>query len=232
MITHLFPYDHYKFNSEFIFKSLPDDVLDILLRNQEIRKYKQGETIFKENSRPMGIHKVESGLVKKSALGHEGKEHIFYFCTSGEFLGHRALLSEEVNHDTSIAVLDSEVSFIPKADFLLALKVSHLLCERIIKSLSHEFGVFIHRTQILSQHPVRERTAIALLILLEKFKQVTPKQPIIELTRNDLANFIGTAQETTVRILHEFKDEGIIDIQRRKIFVLDPGELKNISNYF
>lgn len=215
-----------------MFKSLPDDVLDILFRNQEIRKFKQGETIFEENKRPKGIHKVESGLVKKTTLGHEGKEHIFYFCTAGEFLGHRALLSEEVYHDTAIAVLDSEISFISRADFLLAMKVSHLLCERIIKSLSHEFGVFIHRTQILSQHPVRERAAIGLLILMEKFNQINPEEPIIELTRNDMADFIGTALETAVRILHDFKEEGIIDIQRRKIIVLDPHKLKAITNYF
>ena len=230
----LIPFDRYHFKSEFLFEGLPDDILNTLSKNKEIRTYKKGETIFVEGRNPSGIYHVDSGMVKKFTIGQSGKVHIFYLCKQGEFLGHHALLSNETYPDSAEAILDSVISFIPKSNLFEAIDKSHKLCKRLLGTLSHEFGVFIQSTQILAQHPVRERTALALLVLAEKFKmnETNVKNVAINLWRKDLASFIGTSEETVVRILHDFREDRQIEIDGRIIKVLDNKELKRISNYY
>jgi len=230
----LFPYERYHFMSDYLFDNLPDSVLQILMAHKQVKKYKKGQIIFDEGSYAHGIHYVVNGMVKKYTLGTQGNEHIFYLCKAHELLGYHALLSEEPYPDSTEALTDSEIAFIPKADFLAALDKSHLFCQRLLRTLSHEFGVFILNSKILSQHTVRERTAISLLIVEEKFSQNDSKHSQIEikLSRRDLAGIIGTSIETLVRILHDFKEDGYIDIISRSIYIKDRNALIKTSNYF
>ncbi len=229
----LFPFDRYHFKSDHIFEGLPDDILKILSKNKETRTYKKGDTIFVEGRYPSGLYHVDSGMIKKFTIGQGGKEHTFYLCKQGEFLGHHSLLSNESYPDSAEAILDSVVSFIPKSDLFQAIDKSHTLCKKLLNTLSHEFGVFIQSTQILAQHPVRERTALALLVLVQKFmtNETDAKDVPIDMSRRDLASIIGTSEETGVRVLHDFKEDGLIKIEGRIIKVLDMDELKLISNY-
>jgi CRP-like cAMP-binding protein len=215
---------------DHLFDDLPEPILKILKANEKLIKYKKGQLIFHEGAYATGIYYVKKGMVKKYTLGFEGREHIFYLCNEGELLGYHALLSNEPYSDSAETIEDSEIVFIPKDDFLKALNESHQLTHKILKSLSHEFGFFILSTKILSQYTVRERTALALLILEEKFQNHT--DGAIYLRRDDLAGIIGTAKETLIRVLHEFKEDGYIVVNKRPIIIKDRQALIEISNYF
>ena len=137
-----------------------------------------------------------------------------------EYLGYHAILSEEEYPDSATALLDCEVAFIPKNDFLNVVSTSHLLSQRLLKNLSHEFGVFLNATKILARYTVRERTAINLLILQRKFS-VKESLKEIEINREDLASMVGTAKESLVRMLKDFKEEKLISTKGRIIFIED-----------
>jgi CRP/FNR family transcriptional regulator len=94
----------------------------------------------------------------------------------------------------------------------------------IIKELSLELADRADFITNMAQKSVRERLAFTMLILMDVFDQ----EPI-NLSREDLANFVGTATETLIRLLKDFKEEGIIEVQTRKIKVLDKQRLLHLS---
>jgi len=230
-VKELFPYDRYHFKHEALFKDLNNDVLEILNRNKRILTFKKGETIFHEGMNPSGIFIVQEGHLKKFSLGADGKEHIFYIYQRGEVLGHHAVLSSEPYSDTSVTMDDCKLAFIPKEDFLEAVHSSHSFTQTLLENISHEFGVFVNRSKILAQHSVRERTAIALLILNERNIENYNSSIPIRLPRMDLANLIGTTKETLVRVLHDLKEEKVVSTEGLSITILDRNELIQISNF-
>ncbi|MEQ3663116.1 MULTISPECIES: Crp/Fnr family transcriptional regulator [Flavobacteriaceae] len=225
-----FPYSKYNFNNQDLLSGLTTAECDRLTANKEILNFKAGTQIFKEGTEPKGIYRVLSGKVKKYTATNFGTDHIFYICGENEYLGYHAILSEEEYPDSATALLDCEVAFIPKNDFLNVVSKSHLLSQRLLKNLSHEFGVFLNATKILARYTVRERTAINLLILQRKFS-VKESLKEIEINREDLASMVGTAKESLVRMLKDFKEEKLISTKGRIIFIEDLEGLVKASNY-
>ena len=118
-------------------------------------------------------------------------------------------------------------------DFMEVLERSPVLSRRLLKTLSHEFGVLANNISVFAQRPVRERLAITLLVLREKFKTEGLKSPEIEIniSRDDIASMAGTSRENTVRLLRDFKDEQLIETKGRKIRIIDVRKLAAVSNY-
>ncbi len=172
------------------------------------------------------------GKVKKFKSTVTGEEQIFYLCSAGELLGYHALLSEEYYPDTAATIEDSQLTFIPKENFIKVLNNSSALSNRLLKALGHEFMVFINNITNLASKSVRERLAWNLLILDEKFRdQENMNLPgEIVLSRGDLANMIGTAKETLVRLLREFETAKLIEIRGKSIRVLNKHAMVRTAN--
>jgi len=229
-----FPFDKYSFNSDSIFDDLPTEDTVLLGRNMVTHNYKKGEILFREGSYPTGIYYIKKGKVKKYKSDKDGREQIFYVCKSGELLGYHALLSEENYTDSSCTLEEATISFIPKDDFLQAVRSSALLSNRLLKCMSHEFGVLVNGITIFAQKTVRERLALSLLILRNKYKKEDQEGKPVELTlsREDLAKMVGTARETLTRLLHDFKEEDLIETQGRKIILKKPLVLSKIADLY
>ncbi|MFL5728676.1 MAG: Crp/Fnr family transcriptional regulator [Cytophagaceae bacterium] len=227
------PLDQFHFKNSSIFDGLSPKEKDILNSRMTTHEYKKGQIVFHEGAFPAGIHIVKKGKVKKYKTGTDGKEHIFYVCTSGEFMGYHALLAGEQYSDSTASLENSVISFILKEDFLEVLNSSSILSNYLLKNLSHEFSVLINNITIQAQQTVHERLALSLLILRDKYKDEVSSdgQIHITLSREDLANFVGTAKETLVRLLRELKDENLIKAEGRTIVILDPLKLAKIANY-
>lgn len=222
----------YRMGSDFFFDGLSENERALLETRIINHLYKKGQVIFRAGMTPSGIYLIKSGKVKKYTIGDDGRQHIFYICSANEALGYHSLLSEEQYPDYAETLEDSSISFIPKDIFLSLLSQSNNLNQRLLKSLSHEFTVFIHSTTVFAQKTVRERLGLALLMLKEKYSKKENSESLVEITisRDDLANIIGTAKETLVRLLREFKDDRIIATKGRTIFILDPAKLVKIAN--
>ncbi|MBO9701960.1 MAG: Crp/Fnr family transcriptional regulator [Sporocytophaga sp.] len=228
----LIPIDQFYFNNDSIFDNLSEGELELLNSRMVTLKYKQGQIIFQEGGLPLGIFIVKQGKVKKYKTGIDGKEQIFYVCKEKELIGYHALLSEEYYSDSAATMEDSIISMIPKDDFLKVLNISSVLSNHLLKNLSHEFSVLINSIAIQSQKSVRERLALALLILKDKYKENIVNDIIhITLSRDDLAGIVGTAKETLVRLLHNFKDESLIRTEGRAIIILDTKGLAKVANF-
>ena len=151
----------------------------------------------------------------------------------GELIGYHAVLSEERYPDSAAAIEDSVISFIPQDDFIRILHRSPAFNSRLLKALSHEFTVLVNGISIIAQRTAAERLAIALIVLREKYKKDGPneKEIVLNVSRKDLANMAGIAQENVIRLLKEFKKEGILETDGRKIKVKDIKLLIKKSNY-
>lgn len=229
----IFPIDKWDFKSESVLKDLPANDFELLTANKTEQEYSKGEIIFREAAYPAGIFYIIDGKVKKYKVDKDGKEHIIYVANKGELIGYHAILSEDRYPDSASALEKSKIAFIPKEDFLLTLQQSPVLSKRLLKTLSHEFAVLANSLSVFAQKSVRERLALQLIVLREKYKQnFQPGMPVeINISRDDLASLVGTVRERAVRILTEFKEAGIIETKGRKIIVHDVKQLIKIANY-
>ncbi len=227
-----FPIEKFHFKSNSIFEGLPKEDEEFIKSTLVVKEYKKGAMLFIEGSYPSGIFYLIEGKVKKFKADKEGREHIIYICNSGELLGYPALLSEETFSDSASAIEKTIIGFMSKKDFLYLIDKSSTISKRLIKNLSHEFAVLENSILSISHKNVRERLALSLLILRDKYRTNETKDDKIEiiLSREDLANTIGTAVETLVRLLREFKDENLIETEGRKIRILNPKKLLEVAN--
>jgi CRP-like cAMP-binding protein len=222
--------NQYSFNNQDLFSGIPDSVCEMIKANMVTAYFKAGQTIFEEGQKPKGIYRVKKGKVKKSTQTNFGAQHIFYVCKEKEYLGYHAILSQELYADSAVALTDSEIEFIAETDFLRAVNSSHMLSQRLLKNLSHEFRVFINATKVLAKHTVRERSALNLLILESKFRDGENENTEIIINRDDLASMVGTAKESVVRMLKDFKEEQLITSKRSSIFIKDYDGLVKVAN--
>ena len=232
-IRGIFPIDKWDFQSGSILLDLPAEDFDLLTANKTEQIYSKGEIVFREGAYPSGIFYVTKGKLKKYKVDKDGREHIIYVANAGELLGYHAILSEDRYPDSAAALEQSTIAFIPREDFLDTLHQSMILTNRLLKTLSHEFAVLINGLTLFSQKSVRERLALQLIVLREKYKvNFQPGMSVeINMSRNDLASLVGTGKENIVRVLTEFKGEGILDTKGRKIIVKDVNKLIAIANY-
>src|SRR5882757_6395770 len=231
-INGLFPMDKWDFKSHSILTELPSQDAEIITAHISDQQYCKGEIIFREGTFPSGIFFIRNGKVKKYKVDREANEQIIYVANTGELIGYHALLSEERYPDSASALENSLIAFIPKEDFLEALRTSKILSQRLLKLLSHEFTVLANSVTLFGQRSVRERLATQLVVMREKYKEnYQPGMAIeINLSRDDLASMVGTARENVVRVLKEFKEEGSIKTKGRKIVVTDIHKLLKIAN--
>ncbi|WP_042721740.1 Crp/Fnr family transcriptional regulator [Flavobacterium sp. B17] len=221
------------FNNQYLFDELPDCDKEMLKGAMQNKNYRKNEAIFTDGTIPTGIFYLKTGKVKKYKVDNDGREQIIYIYNTGEFFGYSAILSNESYGDTTQAIENSVIAFISKEDFLKILDQSVVFSRLLLKSLSHEFSVMANLMTVLSQRTVRERVALSLLILHKKYHSNIPEEHVyISLSRTDLANMVGTANETLARILHDFRQDGLIVMDGRKIQLTDLKKLIHIANLY
>lgn len=223
--------EHCQARFKSVFCELKSEQISILNDNKACSSYKKGSTIFTEGTYPHGLFCVNQGKIKVSQLGDEGKEQIVRFAKEGDIMGYRALLSGDRYSCSATAIDDCLVCFIPKDIFFGMLNKEASLSFEIMKLLSNDLRKAEHRITDLAQKPVRERMAEALLFLKETygFEDNSTTLNVI-LTREEIANIVGTATETAIRLLSEFKHDGIIELSGKKISILNLSKLIKTAN--
>ncbi len=201
-----------------------NDELGHLDAHRSCNYYKKNQSLFLEGSFPRGVFCINQGKVKVYKRGDEGKEQIIHIAKEGELVGFRAMFSGEPYNVGSETLEESNICFISKDDFLNMMDTNPTLRNGIIRELSKELADRAAFITNMAQKSVRERLAFALLLLMNVYEN----EPI-NLSREDMANFVGTATETLIRLLKDFKEEGFIEIHTRKLTVLNPKKLMDIA---
>jgi CRP/FNR family transcriptional regulator len=186
--------------------------------------YKKNQPLFVEGSFPRGVFCLNQGKVKVFTRGDEGKEQIIHIAKAGDVIGFRSMFSGEPYKVSASTLEESNICFIGKDDFLLMMDSNPILRNGIIKELSKELGDRAQFITNMAQKSVRERLAFSLLILEEIYGEEE-----INLTREDMANFVGTATETLIRLLKDFKEDEIIEIHTRKLQIVNREKLLRIA---
>lgn len=194
--------------------------------------YKAGQVIFSEDQKPYGIFCVLEGKIKLSKVGSEGKEHILRLAKAGDVLGFRAVLTNERYSASAVAIDDSKVCFIPLELFKKTIEENPAVAHDLFISLTRTLSETEAHLVTLALKPVRERLADALLLLRKVYGEGQPEPFSINLSRENLASLVGTAKETVIRFLSEFKDEGMVETKGSLITVLEPKRLQALSEMY
>ena len=217
------------------FSILDDDDITLLDQEKESTLYQKGQSIFFSGRTPTGVFCLMEGKVKMAKMGSDGKDQIVRFVLPGKLLGIRAFLGECAYTATATAIEDSIICYIPGDQFKYLQSKYPTITSCMITTLSQLLCEAEDKMTSIAQKNVRERLAETLLELQQVFsygeKSKESAKPI-SLTREDLANIIGTATETVIRLLSDFKDTGVIDIVGRKVILKDINALKSIAKGF
>lgn len=217
-------------------RSILRDVDDFGLQNLDATKacyvYKKGQVIFSEGIPPAGLFCIHEGKVKIFKTGDEGREKIVRLAKNGDVIGYRALITGEPSSVSAAALEESIVCCIPHETFFKLLRANGSLSMHIIELLSAELGSAEEQIVHIAQKPVKERLAETLLLLKETYGTEDGDNSAlgVRLSREELAAIVGTAIETLVRTIAEFKRERLISTEKKKIRILDPDRLAKIGN--
>jgi CheY-like chemotaxis protein len=206
--------------------------LETISRDYRPKLYQKKDFVFMEGDGAHTLFFIQSGTVKTYRATESGKELITGIHKAGDFMGQLSLMNNKgIYLETAMAIENSEIYPIPKTDFI------HLLYDN--KEVSHKFMDIISNNLVevqeklvnMAYSTVRQRVAKALLNLYEKGIIKDAPYEGVDIPREDLASIIGTATETAIRTLSDFKDEGLITMGRsRKIVLLDKETLKDIAD--
>lgn len=216
--------------NEFISSAKGIEALKKLSEQRDVRIYKKKENIYSESGYPRGIYFVVKGKVKTFKTHEQGKEFITGLYKEGDFFGFLALLEDGKYTDSAAALEDSELCLIPKEDFFSLIYKNAEVSRRFIKMLSDNLQEKEEQLIKLAYNSVRKRVAEALTTLYNRYKKDGETQFSMNVSREDLANLAGTATETTIRTLSDFKEEGLVDVKGGTIAVVNYDKLARMRN--
>ncbi len=219
-------------DSGSIFKCLTAEEIDNLNFQKDFRQYKRGSLLYQENNRISGFFCINSGIIKVFKTGFDGKEQIIRFAKAGDIIAYRSVLSNELACTSAKVIEDCQVCFIPSEILISFIKTNPTYALELLKLACHELGEANSFITDIAQKTVRERLAEILIFLVKDFGLDEEKFLNISLTREELANIVGTATESVIRLLSEFKSDNLVELNGRKIKILDTPGLEKISNVF
>ncbi len=212
-----------------IFSELKPSELEQVAQNKCGNIYKKDQVIFYEGHIATGLYCINKGRVKIYKSNQEGKQQIIRLAKDGDIIGYASMITGEAYSSSAEALEDAQVCFIPKNVFLGIVESNSELFMKLIQLLSRDMKETENRFITMAQNTVRERLAEALLMLKE-FCGHDDHGLNIALSRQDIANIVGTSTETTIRLLADFKDEKLIDFIGKKIKILDSRALIKAAN--
>lgn len=211
--------------------SLGNNDLKNFTIDRDINKYKKKQTVYTEGNHPNRLYYIIKGKVKAYKSNEDGKELVIDLYSPGDFLGYVALLEGEAYKDTAEALEESELAVIPREDFDELMNNNKEVSRTFIKLLAKNISVKESQLLNVAYNSLRKKVADALLILQKKYCEPNNNNFVIDISRESLATIAGTAKESLIRTLSDFRSESLIDINKDgTISILDQKRLKQLLN--
>ena len=208
----------------FINEARANEMLQTLSTDRESRHFRKKDVVFKEGEMPRWLYFVESGQVKIFKTSEDGRELIVKIAKAGDFLGYLALLKNDYYPESASSLDDAVIRLIPKDDFQTLVTGNRDVASSFLKMLASHVAEREQQLLDLAYNSVRRRAATALIYLYNQGNRE------IHLLREDLAALAGTAKETLIRTLTDFKNENLIEIKEGVIFITQIEKLRNMPN--
>ncbi len=206
-----------------------NDALDFLTNDRDVNKYKKKQTVYNEGNRAARLFYIVKGKVKAFKTNDDGKELVVDLYNEGDFVGYVALLEGSSYKETTEAIEDSELAIIPKADFDELMNNNAQVAQKFIQLLAKNVASKEQQLLGLAYNSLRKKVAEALMSLQRKYK-TGEENFSISISRENLASIAGTATESLIRTLGDFRTEKIIDIKDGNIIILNEKKLENMLN--
>ena len=168
--------------------------------------------------------------MKTFQTNESGKELITELHKEGDFFGYLSLFQDENYTSSATALEDSEIYMIPKEDFFSLIYKNAEVSRRFIEILSNNLRENEKQLVQLAYNSVRKRVAEALVKLSDTYKDKGDKKFSMNVSREDLSNLVGTATETVIRTLSDFKESKIIEVSGSSITILNYDKLLMMKN--
>jgi len=204
--------------------------LKLISDDRETSDYKKKALIYSEGHRPVYLYYLMKGKIKTFRTNEDGKELITGMYKEGDFFGYISLLEESIYKDTAEALDTAEVMLIPKIDFIQLVNSNPDISKKFIKLLANNVSEREVQLVKLAYNSLRKRVADALLLVNKRYKKTETDTPHLQISREDLANIVGTATESLIRTLSDFKSEKLIEIQEGKIVIKNEAKLAGLIN--
>lgn len=205
------------------------DILESLTNDRDVNKYRKKQTVYNEGNRAARLFFIVKGKVKTFKSNDDGKELVVGLYTEGDFLGYVALLEGSSYKETAEAMEDSELAIIPKADFDELMNSNPQVAQKFIQLLAKNVADKEEHLLGLAYNSLRKKVADALMSLQRKYK-TGEGHFSINISRENLASIAGTATESLIRTLGDFRTEKLIDIKEGNIIILNEKKLENLLN--
>lgn len=202
--------------------------LEDLTKQSNTSTFNKKQRIYKEGTHPHYLYYIVKGKVKTYKTHEDGKDLVLDLYADGDFFGYLSLLEGLSYKENAEAIEDTELALIPKKDFedlinsnpAIAKKFVSLLAKNLVEKERHLLGI--------AYNTLRKKVAEALVNMYKKYHAGGKEPYLIDISREDLATIAGTATESLIRTLSDFKTENLIDIQKGKILVADVKPLEHL----
>jgi CRP-like cAMP-binding protein len=213
---------------EFYQKATKHSDLSSLSDDRKISNFKKKQVIYSEGDEPIRFFFLKTGKVKTYQSNRDGKEFITGLYNSGDFFGHISIIENTEYQESSEALEDCEIIGIPKQDFLELITRNQSVANQFIKMLANDIQEKEKQLMQIAYNSIRKRTADALVMLSKKYKNNSEENFAMKISRDDLASVVGTATESLIRALSDFKSDKLIEINGSEIKILDEKKLVSL----
>ncbi|HEY5406513.1 MAG TPA: response regulator [Ginsengibacter sp.] len=210
--------------------SLGKNALHSLTQDSDTNAYRKKEIIYSEGNHPHSLYYVLSGKVKTFKTNDAGKELVTELYVSGDFMGFVPLLENSIYKDSAEALEPTELSIIPKKDFEDLLNKNPEVSKQFIRLLAKNISAKEEMLLALAYNSLRKKVAEALIMLQKKYQQSDKENFSIDISRENLASIAGTATESLIRTLSDFKSERLIEINNGNITISNRKKLEGLVN--
>jgi CRP-like cAMP-binding protein len=203
-------------------------MLDLDPHNYETIELSKKQQLYQEGRRPKYVYYLIKGKVKGYRIHEDGKEYITNLYAAGDYIGYLPLLENSAYEDSAIMLEDAELAQIPKDEFLNALYKDIRIATKFIRLIAQNVQEKEERLLQLAYGSLRKRVAKALIDIHKKYAGAATAAVTLDISREDIAQYVGTATESLIRTLSDFKSEKLIDIRDGKIRISDLQKLENL----
>ncbi|MES1219645.1 MAG: response regulator [Bacteroidota bacterium] len=206
------------------------DILKQMTEGRNINKYKKKQIIYFEGNRPNRLYYITKGKVKTYKRNEDGKELVIDLFREGDFLGYVALLEGASYKETAETLEDSELALISKENFDELMNTNHDVAQKFISLLAKNISEIEEHLLGLAYNSLRKKVAIALITVDDKYNPYGKNDLPVHISRENLATIAGTATESLIRTLTDFKNERLIDMDKGSIIIRNKEKLQNLIN--
>ncbi|MEL6670767.1 MAG: response regulator [Bacteroidota bacterium] len=212
----------------FIQEARAQAALEALSESREVRYYQPKDLIFKEDGLPQYLFFLQKGKIKTYKTNEDAKEYVTGLYKDGDFIGHAAVIQGKAYGESATALEESEMLLIPTEDVMALLHQNRDVAYQFIRLLANNLLEKEEELMHLAYDTVRKRVADALLRLRERYLKEGQEAFSMSFSRDNLASMVGTAKESVIRVLSEFKQDGLIETRQSEIRILNPEGLSAI----